>query len=434
MKFGVIFSFVMCLCVLSSCDKDDAAPGGIDESPPVADGSGGDITTMIVPQQNSVTFPYSIHKEVGYKDLELYPVDGTGEVTLRSSIYPFYAFENTLGSNGDYYLVKAEVSVFNENMYKGFVTHLYKKDAYGGNLRVSTNICGYYLREIRVSYRLNDRDGNEVGEFPVNHSPSPLTTIGSTTYTSGFSWSIGAQLRIGISDTTAKGSLLFGLSYDSNVERNIHDMDVRNSSTDNTPIYAFVLNKLPASDPQDGGYMPKLPPPALSVSSGTYMQEFIWRVPTTRDSQGDDVRFTIEQTVELDYGLCYSVRSPIGQGPRELLKEEVTTITKTSFIDVTPPCRIPMGKLKVTNKNKGQYITQVTFTKEGETKPRAASKGSFAYGKSYEEYVDIGRYNVEFKMGKTLQDAKTYTIAGGQAEVCKDETLELFSDYDFMIK
>lgn len=433
MNVRIVYLLMLCLPLFHACEKDDAGVGGFGEPPPTGDGVD-DITALIVPQQNSVTFPYSITKEIGDKDFELYPVEGNGEVTLRNSIYPFYAFEESSSSNGDYYLVKSEVSVSNEDMYKGYVSYLYKRDGFGNTLRVSTNIFGYYMREIRVSYKLKDGDGNEVGEFPVNHSPTPLTTIGSTTYTSGFSWSIGAQIRVGSADTIAKGSLLFNLSYDKSTQRNIQDMDVMNSSTDRSPIYAYKLNHLPASEPQDEGYKPKLPPPALSTSTGTYLQEFIWRVPSTKDSQGDDVRFTLEQTVEVDYGLCYSITSPLGKGPSYKLKEIVETITKSSVIDVKPPCRIPMGKLKVTNKNKGLYITQVAFTKEGETKPRVVSKESFAYGKSFESYVDIGKYNVEFKMGKTLKDVNTYTIAGGQVEVCQNETLELFSDYDFIVK
>ena len=78
------------------------------------------------------------------------------------------------------------------------------------------------------------------------------------------------------------------------------------------------------------------------------------------------------------------------------------------------------------------YVTQIAITKEGETQPRAISKGSFTYGKSFEADLDIGNYKVEFKMGRNLKDVKTYTLAYDVAEVAQDETLELFSDYDFI--
>ena len=92
-----------------------------------------------------------------------------------------------------------------------------------------------------------------------------------------------------------------------------------------------------------------------------------------------------------------------------------------------------MGLLKITNKNKGQYITQVAIAKQGE-EPKIVSTGSFAYGKSFQIYVDVGKYDVEFKMGSTSKNVKTYTLDYDCAEIAQDETLELFSDYDFIQK
>ena len=422
------FSLLSCL-FFSACEKEQA--GGDDffeEEPPPIENTTDDIDELIIPQQTSITFPYQVKKEVGKKDIALYPVEGEGEVTLRHSIYPFYAFEKN-NSNGDYYLIKSEVAVTNDKMYQGYMKQLFQDDAKG--LRTTTHICGFYLREIRVRYELVDKDGKTVGEFPTGHSPTPLTTVGSTTYTTGFSWSLGAQIRIG-SDTLKAIPLIWNIAYNNEAKRNIQDMDVRNSSTGQTAQYAFTLNNLPSSN-TESRYTPKLPPPPLSISTNTYAQEFIWRVPSTKDFQGDDVKFTLHQKVEIDYGVCYSLTSPLGRGPRYDLEEYVETVRDSSAIEFIPPCRIPMGMLKITNKNKGQYIKDITIAKEGE-EPKVLSKGSFAYGKSFQIYVDVGKYDVEFKMGSTSKNVKTYTLDHDFAEIAQDETLELFSDYDFIQK
>lgn len=184
------FSLLSCL-FFSACEKEQA--GGDDffeEEPPPIENTTDDIDELIIPQQTSITFPYQVKKEVGKKDIALYPVEGEGEVTLRHSIYPFYAFEKN-NSNGDYYLIKSEVAVTNDKMYQGYMRQLFQDEA--KRLQTTTHICGFYLREIRVRYELVDKDGKTVGEFPTGHSPTPLTTVGSTTYTTGFSWSLGAK-------------------------------------------------------------------------------------------------------------------------------------------------------------------------------------------------------------------------------------------------
>lgn len=422
------FSLLSCL-FFSACEKEQA--GGDDffeEEPPPIENTTDDIDELIIPQQTSITFPYQVKKEVGKKDIALYPVEGEGEVTLRHSIYPFYAFEKN-NSNGDYYLIKSEVAVTNDKMYQGYMRQLFQDETQ--RLQTTTHICGFYLREIRVRYELVDKDGKTVGEFPTGHSPTPLTTVGSTTYTTGFSWSLGAQIRIGI-DTLKVSPLIWNIAYKNEAKRNIQDMDVRNTSSDEIAKYAFTLNNLPSSN-TESRYTPKLPPPPLSISTNTYAQEFIWRVPSTKDFQGDDVKFTLHQKVEIDYGVCYSLTSPLGRGPRYDLEEYVETVRDSSAIEFIPPCRIPMGMLKITNKNKGQYIKDIAIAKEGE-EPKVLSKGSFAYGKSFETYINVGEYDVEFKMGSTSKNVKTYTLDHDCAEIAQDETLELFSDYDFIQK
>ena len=91
------------------------------------------------------------------------------------------------------------------------------------------------------------------------------------------------------------------------------------------------------------------------------------------------------------------------------------------------------GMLKITNKNKGQYIKDIAISKKGE-EPKVLSKGSLAYGKSFKTYINVGEYNVEFKMGSTSKNVKTYTLDHDCAKIVQDETLELFSDYDFIRK
>ena len=90
-----------------------------------------------------------------------------------------------------------------------------------------------------------------------------------------------------------------------------------------------------------------------------------------------------------------------------------------------------MGTLKITNQNKGQYVTQIAIAKKGQ-QPQVVSKGSVAYGKSFEIFLDVGQYDVTFKMGTTSKNVKTYKLGYDFAEISKDEVLELFSDFDFI--
>ena len=169
MKRICLYNILPLLCgfLFLACEKEEAGNGGtgIDDPPPITNGND-DITSLIQPQQTSVTFPYQKTDVIG-NDLERYTVEGTGDVTLRSSIYPFYAFEKS-NSNGDYYLIKAEVSVHNENMYKNS-TYSYKREAPFDQWNYYTQrICGYYMREMRVSYELYDKYGNIIEDREYN--------------------------------------------------------------------------------------------------------------------------------------------------------------------------------------------------------------------------------------------------------------------------
>lgn len=94
------FSLLSCL-FFSACEKEQVGGDDSFEEPPPFENTTDDIAALIIPQQTSVTFPYQIKKEVGKKIIALYPVEGEGEVTLRHSIYPFYAFEKS-NSNGSH--------------------------------------------------------------------------------------------------------------------------------------------------------------------------------------------------------------------------------------------------------------------------------------------------------------------------------------------
>lgn len=416
---------------IAACDNEDTIVVFDEQEYPPPVNSECDISSATIPQTFSLSYPIGIKRELGNKIIGKYPIEGSGDVTLRHSIYKFYAFEGN-ENPGDYYIMQTEVTVESEGMYKGLSRYDYK-DNYNES---TTHICGYYLLNMRLRYELVDSEGNTVGTFPFGESPKPLTTIGSTTYTYGRSWKVGGKFRIGVRpDTTGIVDympLVFNIAYNNSAKRNKKDMDVINNSTQNIVDYEFRINKLPAENAhKEGVFEPELPPTGLSIADNQQTQDFIWYIADTKDGQGNDVKFKMKQKIELDYGVCFSVSSFVGKGPIDPLSEEIITLTHESEFDITPPNRTPMGKLKITNKNKKMFIKDVSFTRIGAAKPSARSRGSISFDKSYESYLDAGTYKVQFLMGHNSKDIKTYTLCDDSVRVNKNDDIELFSDFDF---
>ncbi len=130
----------------------------------------------------------------------------------------------------DYYLMTSTVSVVSGKMYTGNFTKTHGL--------VKARICGFYLKSLSSNINILNTAGTPVGRFV--QTPTPETVIGSTSYTTGWSFSIGGGHRRHVSEISIKK----GISISSSTSRTISDCDVLNRHEGSTVGYDYEINNL----------------------------------------------------------------------------------------------------------------------------------------------------------------------------------------------
>ncbi len=371
----------------------------------------------------TITHTYSYHLRVTeatplWSDKD--EVYGNGTFTVKYSIYPVYVFQGQQNS-GDYYIVTAEYTAESANMCQ-------MKDKYHmwivSHGLVQSHLCGFYLEDFTVESSIieSSKSKTPLGEFPVGYSPVPLTTSsGSTTYSTGLSWSIGADVAVGGSSKGIEGSFTVkgGVTISNSQTRTIADVNIMNQSTKNISKYKYAVRNLPGPV---AGHIST--PPLVSVSNATLLGSWIWRVPQTTDRSTK--QFYLNSKISLNYGSCHLYSSKLDFG-----SQTTSTGTSESSSSIIPPSRIPTGLIKINNSYEKEYISDIEIIgKNGKVEYSTVGKGSIEPGKVFLRYVPIGEYTIRFKMGPNALSTKTY-VSIETANIQRGEEYEMNSEFDF---
>ncbi len=350
---------------------------------------------------------------------------GDGDFTATYSIYPLYAFEGQ-PTTGDFYIVTAEYTAHNAKMCPKDPKDcpLHKWNSKHGAF--VCKLCGFFLTRFNVETNLLTDKDSAIGSFPAGYSPTPQTSQGATSYSSGMSWNLGADVAVGTKNfSTIDGSVTIkgGVTFSNSQSRTISDVDIMNQSSDKMVKYEYKINNLPT---HEDGHITD--PPLVSVSNATLFSSWIWRVSTTTD--GSNQAFYISTKPTLTYGSCHLYTSAADYKEHRLdVKVEDAKVQKTKL---TPPNRIPTGLLSITNNNTGEYISDVVIKNEkGEVEYNSSGKGSIPTDGAFLRYLPTGKYTIEFKMGSNTHSKKTYVLSDEYLTIVRGETLSLNSAFDF---
>ena len=380
------------------------------------------IDKLINAQTITHTFSYNLDIEEAKIALSKADrISGKGSLTAKYSIYALYAFEGQQ-SSGDYYIVSAEYTAHNDNMCPVNNNNHKWTSKHGG---VYCRLCGFYMTNFKIETSLLKPDlKTMVGEYPVNYSPIPLTTQGATSYSSGISWNLGADVALGFDAAGPNGSITIkgGVTFSNEVSRTISDVEIMNQSTNNSTKYEYKVNNLPH-------YQSNISisdPPLVSVSNATFYSSWIWRVPETKDNSSD--RFYIGTRPEITYGSCHFYST----GADFKTNNNRPKLGDVQYTPIIPPSRTPTGLLTITNTNEGEYISDVVIkNQKGEVEYSSSGKGSIEFESAFMRYIPTGEYTVEFQMGENAHSTKTYILSEGSLAIKRGETLSLNSAFDF---
>lgn len=349
-------------------------------------------------------------------------IDGKGNFTAKYSIYSLYAFEGQ-PSNGDYYIVSAEYTTESANMCPvENADHRWE----GKHWLKNAQLGGFFLASFNVETFLCAQDKNtRVGKFPVNYSPTPLTSQGATSYTSGMSWNLGGEMALGLNSTGPNGSATIkgGVTFSNSQSRTISDVDILNITANNAVKYQYKVNNLPRAE---AGHISE--PPLVSVANAILFSSWIWTVPGTKDRSTE--QFYIASKPSFSYKSCHLYTSAADY--EESFHSPEIEDDKVQYTSILPPNRTPTGLLSITNNNKGEYISDVVIRNEkGDVEYSSSGKGSIAKDNAFLRYIPTGRYSIEFKMGPNAHSTKTYVLADEYLTIVRGETLSLNSAFDF---
>lgn len=245
---------------------------------------------------------------VTLKDKELAHVIGSNRDRLSKSssidvtftIYPLYSVKSNGSSAGDYYIVQGYVNAHNAGMYNGKWT---KK--HGG---VHARLCGFYMSKLMLSARI-ETNGLSV-KFPVGGTPVPQTTMSSTSYTSGFSWSIGGSIngkyeggKPGV-DVGVSGSC----SWNNSETRTLADVSIQRDTPNGSVNWTYTFNNLP----HKSGGSKYLTVPDLAKSDFESNHTWIWWIPDTKEGNNTSYKAYIKIDPEYMSYKWYSSAADFG--------------------------------------------------------------------------------------------------------------------------
>ena len=369
-----------------------------------------DIRSFYSSQSITHTYSISVNQEIANVILSNPDrLTKSSTVDVSYNIYPMHAFSTTTAP-GDYYLVEASIVAHNGNMYKGKWT-----SRHGG---VYARLCGYYMSKLEFNTVFLDEDKKEFTsvKFPAGQTPHPGTTVGSTSYTDGFSWAINGNISGGRSgnDKILTGDVGFEVGWNNSQTRDCQDVEITLNSTPSNIGYKYEINNLPTT----AGLTvdPKIP--KVAVNDMDMYASWVWYVPSAKDYSEET--YQLRMTVVPYYTAYhwYSTRADFAtKGPYAAISGDKRIETRALF----PPCRIPTGLLTITNTSRErQYVGNIQIWKKGSTssKPEytinqtisSNAIGSTGTGTEASIILPVGEYTIKCEMYNKQDGGEKYDI------------------------
>ena len=322
-------------------------------------------------------------------------------IDLYMKILPIYCFGAT-GASGDYYAVSGYVLAHNDKMYET------RSRTYFDDLDKwlhEQEICANFMRDLSVRATILDSEGQELrNAVRFEQYPKPETTVGETSYTSGWSVDIGIAVQIGGNDVRddddppewwqfLTGVLLPKFNYNSSdsQSRTLPDQSVeQTSSTDGSAVeFHFLTNNYEKAHDSEI--------PNVSKHDQICYFSWVWFLPSgTNDVQDySEDRFSLK----LDIG----AKAGTNESDKGLRDDYHSRLAETCSESVNVPLpqisRIPSGEVTLMNLA-SLYVKdlRVTLSQYGEA-PLCYGDDN-VYGKNQTASMTLreGYYDIWFDM------------------------------------
>lgn len=334
-------------------------------------------------------------------------LEGEFAVDVQLKVTPMHGFKSSESEAMDYYLMTSTVSVASGKMYTGNFSKMH-----GG---VNARICGFYLKSLSSNIYILNTSGAPVGRFV--QVPTPETVVGSSSYTTGWNFSIGGGITGGTSPMISSST---GFSISSSTSRTVSDCDVLSRHEGSTVGYDYVINNLPRFKSNK-----ITDPPLVSTSTINFYSQWVWAVPAEDHDVKTKYRVAID-LYNLVYGASYFYTGSIDYHDLEFAQKKYSVIK-----DLPLPNRSPTGKFELTNSEDGTFITNVRlYNKSYPETGSYKDESVYGYGSTCSLFLTTGDYELQCDIKGTNGKTKTQNYSG-LVRVTTGGTVKLLTGYGF---
>ena len=347
-----------------------------------------------------VTIPAVTLLESSYT-YESTPISVTKAIDLHIEVLPIYVFGSESYS-GDYYGISGYCIMHNGSFYKEVQKSFESSVMYA---------YYWYMSRYNLEFQLLSSDRQKVSNentlFFV--TPEPSTTISSTTYKKGFSFSLSPKLTLGVrqdeDETTHelswKGMLMgvigLGFKWDDSYTQNLPDQSVElNTGTTRNVSYTIITNN------DENGFGTKYIPSVARTDQRVDFS-FVWQLKSgnfcAKDNDLGNMKLQIGITPEYK-SAAYSENHYSQSVTKVESRVKYTHPTISSIIDLPGMNRIPVGDVKIKNTTINT-MTNILFYRSGEygiNSPYFSHNGAYNQNEEAEIMMREGKYDIVYEL------------------------------------
>ena len=329
------------------------------------------------------------------------PIYVTKAIDLHIEVLPIYVFGSE-DYSGDYYGISGYCIMHNGSFYKEV------EESFGNS--VTMYAYYWYMSRYNLEFQLLSSDEQKVSNentlFFV--TPEPSTTISSTTYNKGFSFSLSPKLTLGVrqdeDETTHelswKGMLMgvigLGFKWEDSQTQNLPDQSVElNTGTTIDVSYTIITNN------DENGFGTKYIPKVARTDQRVDFS-FVWHLKSgnfcAKDNDFGNMKLQIGITpVYKSAAYSENNKSLVGKVERRFT---YTHPTISSTIDLPGMNRIPVGDVKIKNTT-SNTMTNIFFYRSGEygiNSPYFFRNGAYNQNAEAEIMMREGKYDIVYEL------------------------------------
>ena len=328
------------------------------------------------------------------------PISVTKAIDLHIEVLPIYVFGSE-DYSGDYYGISGYCIMHNGSFYKEVKEYL---------SNVWTLYAYYwYMSRYNLEFQLLSSDEQKVSNentlFFV--TPEPSTTISSTTYKKGFSFSLSPKLTIGTrqdeDETTHElswksmrmGVIGLGFKWEDSHTQNLPDQSVElNTGTTRDVSYTIITNN------DEKGFGTEYIPTVARTDQRVDFS-FVWHLNSgnfcAKDNDLGNMKLQIGITPEYK-SAAYSMHYETAEKVESRVK--YTHPKLSSIIDLPGMNRIPVGDVKIKNTTLNT-MTNILFYRSGEygiNSPYFAHNGAYNQNEEAKIMMREGKYDIVYEL------------------------------------